>query len=76
MGEKWQHSQESKPRVIQKEMSKGINTLLINTSDGERETLWKLPRWQSYFFYLKLTKISPEYLSKMCLPSTLHPPPC
>ena len=36
MGEKWQHSQESKPRVIQKEMSKGINTLLINMSDREK----------------------------------------
>ena len=54
MDEKWQHSQESKATVIQKEMSKGINTLLINMSKGERETLWKLPRCQSYLFLFKI----------------------
>ena len=51
-------------------------TLYSLTWVKEREKLFEnYQDAKAIHFYLKSTKISPKYLSKMCLPSALHPPP-
>ena len=70
-------AKKSKPGVIQMGMDKGIDIVKERERERERERNSLFENYQNakaIYFYLKLTKICPEYLPKMCLPSTLHSP--